>query len=82
MINAKMLGGKARKYNTIDSGKTKFPQVKLMSINKALSRDTPDYHKKLSFLIKARTCCQVSMHLQVFLVANPFWLRSIRTRYI
>jgi hypothetical protein len=53
-----------------------------VTINKALPEDTLDYHEKkinnndyhkiLSFIIKARICYQVSMHLWVFLVVNPF----------
>jgi len=39
--------------------------------------------KKTTFLsIKAKTCFQVSMHIRVFLVANPFRLRLRRTRGI
>jgi hypothetical protein len=42
-----------------------------------------EYHKKITFLLtKARTCFQVSMHLQVFFVANPFRLRTRRARDI
>jgi hypothetical protein len=51
--------------------------VELKTINKALLRDTLDYHKKynnkkISPSIKARICGKVSMHLRVFLVTNLF----------
>jgi hypothetical protein len=66
-----------------------------MTITKALPGDTPDYQKKRDYrkktqynnnnnektflAIKVRTCFQVSMHLRVFFVANPFRLRTRRT---
>jgi len=46
-----MLGGEIGNYTTIDSYKIKFPQVELVTINKALLGDTLDYHKKIYIYI-------------------------------
>jgi hypothetical protein len=53
-------GGEASNYITIVAARKKFPMVKLVTINKALPGDGPNFHSpfnKISFYsIKARTC--------------------------